>query len=196
MGLCMSLFMWKKLLVSIFILSALSTFLVIQFGLRPKSVPVIRPSNFENPEKLSFYIYRQMFQVLSNSQVIAFGVHEADSYHLKVVEDLKIRLGSSKEYYILKAEDAYHKLPNAKIHEIEKNKNLQIPSFIFENLDNVKVISQLQDCSNDLRFTFWLECLKENKLRQIFIAKRVKENLPAAVFERVSERDWVSFIKK
>ncbi len=187
--------MWKVILTGILVVSAVSTYLVIEFGLKPKSIPVIRPSNFQSPEQLGEYIFRQMYQVLSESEVLVFGIKNDSSFHLKVVEHLKARLGNKKIYYILSPIQAYHREPQAEILKLENQLGKSIASFVFEDLSNVQKIPQLQDCSNDLRFHYWIECLKENKLRQIEISKKVNLNLISAVFERVSERSWAAFIR-
>lgn len=186
--------MWKLVLIVTLILSGISSFVVIRFGLRPKSVPVIRPSNFESGNKLGEYIYRQMFQVLNQAQHVAFGYDPSSSFQKEAVEIIKSKLGSSKTYYDLDVTNAYHRNEGSKILELEKSLQIRIPSFVFEDLTDVEVIQELQDCSSDLRFQIWMKCLKENKLRQISISKKVKPDQIAAVFERMSERSWAAFI--
>ncbi len=187
--------MWKVVLTGILVVSFISTYLVIEFGLKPKSIPVIRPSNFRSPEQLGEYIFRQMYQVLNESDVLVFGIQNDSDFHLKVVEHLKLRLGNQKTYYIMSSLQAYHREPSSEVINLENRLGKKVASFVLEDLTAVKRIPQLQDCSNDLRFHNWMECLKENKLRQIEISKKVNLNSTAAVFERVSERSWAAFIR-
>lgn len=186
--------MWKYVLVATLILSGISSFVVIRYGMRPKSVPVIRPSNFESGHKLGEYIYRQMYQVLSQSTHIAFGYDPKSAFQKEAVDHIKAKFGSSKTYYDLDVQNAYHRNESSKILELEKQLQKNIPSFVFEDLENVTAIAQLQDCSSDLRFQSWMRCLKENKLRQISISKKVLPHKISAVFDRISERSWAAFI--
>lgn len=186
--------MWKKIFIIIFLVSSICTYWVLKFGLKPKSVPIIRPSNFDSDKQLAEYIYRQMFQVFNENAIIVFGINQKSSFQLSVVAHLKSRVGVHKTYIVLDTQEAYHREPGSKILNLEVEYGKPLPAFIFEDLTFVREIPQLQDCSSDLRFHNWLSCWKENKLRQMKISKKVIWEQLTAVFERVAERDWVVFI--
>ncbi len=187
--------MWKYIVAAILLLSLGSTYYVVSFGLRPRSIPIIRPSNFENPDKLAEYIYRQMFEVINESPVLVMGIDQKSEYQKEVVRYLTEKIGPRKKIITIDAFEAYHAVPNTQIHILESNEKQKIPSFIFEELVGVREIPELQDCSKDIRFQVWIECNKENKLRMMRISKKAKQDQIIAVFDRISERDWVSYIK-
>ena len=67
--------------------------LVIQFGLNPRPKPIIKPSNFSDPEKIGQTIYRQLHKDIHLFHLIAFGIDH--TFNLDIVLGL---LDTSKKY--------------------------------------------------------------------------------------------------
>lgn len=68
--------------------SLFATFMVVKFGLNPKPISIIKASNFEEPEKLARYIFRQLYPKLKLVPILAFGDDISNPYSQKVVESL------------------------------------------------------------------------------------------------------------
>ena len=45
----------------------------IQYGVRPKAVAVVKPSNFETGERVGEIIYRQLFPLMEKYRIVALG---------------------------------------------------------------------------------------------------------------------------
>ncbi|MCB0393928.1 MAG: hypothetical protein KDD25_05185, partial [Bdellovibrionales bacterium] len=59
--------------VFIAIVILLGAYASIKFGLEPKAVPVVKPSNFEDPQKIGEVIHRQLFQKMDEYSIVAIG---------------------------------------------------------------------------------------------------------------------------
>lgn len=58
---------------------------VTQFGINPRSVPVIKPSYFEEPLDLGVWVYRQLRGRLGKYEVVAIGIDPDNKDHQEVV---------------------------------------------------------------------------------------------------------------
>ena len=67
--------------------------LIVKFGLNPKPKPIIKPSNFSEPNVIGQTIYRQLYKDIHLFNFVAFGVNR--SINLDVILGL---LHTSKKY--------------------------------------------------------------------------------------------------
>lgn len=134
-------------------LSLIAAMLVIKFGLNPKPIPIIKASNFEEPEKFSRYIYRQLYTKLKLSPVIAFGTDELYNYDDKLIENFFRLLGQElkKTVSVYSDRDFLEYTP-------------QMSSVKFTRISEVNVKSLIQEIKEDKEFLVVIILKQKNVL--------------------------------
>lgn len=194
--------MYKWILGVVIGLSIFVCFVVIKYGLRPKPIPIIKASNFEDPAKLGTYIYRQLFQKLNASSVIVFGLNNTNNYQLAVANSVQEILKQEKEerkeslpeFIFLSSEESYSNSPATKIEDIRK-KYSNFISFTFVDLKDIQPASEILDCEKDHTYNIWLNCIQQQKVRQMLKARKVDVNKPVAIVENQSQKDIMVYIR-
>ena len=193
--------MYKWVLGIVVLLSLLASFSVIKFGLKPKPIPIIKASNFEEPEKLATYINRQLYQKLRTSKILVFGFDKENQFEKKSVDsviqllnqDLKDKM---PEIVLLRSDESYSGSSSSRISEIEERYGKEkLMSFTFVNLRGIEEAPEIMDCEVDHTYPIWLECIKKQKVRQIHRGKKVDTLKPSAIVEYQSAKDIMVYIK-
>ena len=126
--------MHKWILAAVIGLSVIACLTVIKFGLKPKPVPIIKASNFEQPELLATYINRQLYQRLRSAKVIVFGFNKENAFEKKIV-DKAIELISAEtkekppEFVLLTSDESYSGSNSARVNEVRERYGGKLISF-------------------------------------------------------------------
>ncbi len=191
--------MHKWILTSVIGLSIAVCFVVIKFGLRPKPVPIIKASNFEDPKMLGTYIVRQLYQKLNGAPTVAFGMDFSNAYQRSVVESV-IKDVSEKNkkatFELLSPNESFSNSGASKQDELRKKYGDQIVVFTIVDLKGVPMAPEVLDCEKDHTYSVWLECIKQQKVRQMSKARRVNLEKPIATVENQSQKDIMIYIRE
>jgi hypothetical protein len=189
--------MYKWILGAVIGLSFIACLVVVKFGLKPKPIPIIKASNFEDPKLLSTYINRQLYQKLRSNPVIAFGFDKSNAYEKAVVDELiKIVTDETKEnppqFKTLTPEESF----SGSASNRQKEFGEKFISFTVINLKGVAEAPEVTNCEVDHTYSVWLECMKGQKMRQINRAKKVKPGKPVGMVENQSQKDIMIYIRE
>lgn len=189
--------MYKWILGAVIGLSFIACLVVVKFGLKPKPIPIIKASNFEDPKLLSTYINRQLYQKLRSNPVIAFGFDKDNAYEKAVVDELiKIVTDETKEnppqFKTMTPEESFFGSTSNR----QKEFGEKFISFTVINLKGVTEAPEVTNCEVDHTYSVWLECMKGQKMRQINRAKKVKRGKPVGMVENQSQKDIMIYIRE
>lgn len=59
--------------IVIAVVSSVGVYFTIRYGLRPKPIPILNPTHFENPEQIGAVIYRRLRQNLRSERLLVIG---------------------------------------------------------------------------------------------------------------------------
>ena len=62
--------------ILIALISSVGVYFTIRYGLRPKPIPILNPTHFENPEQIGAVMYRRLRQNLRAEQLLVLGSHK------------------------------------------------------------------------------------------------------------------------
>jgi len=189
--------MYKWILGAVIGLSLIASLAVVRFGLKPKPIPIIKASNFEDPKLLATYINRQLYQKLRSNSVIAFGFNKDNAYEKAVIDSLiEIVSEETKEnppqFKTLTPEESFF----GSTLNRQKEFGEKFISFTVVNLDGVTEAPEVMNCEVDHTYSVWLECMKSQKMRQINRAKKVKPGKPVGMVENQSQKDIMIYIRE
>lgn len=189
--------MYKWILGAVIGLSLIASLAVVKFGLKPKPIPIIKASNFEDPKLLATYINRQLYQKLRSNPVIAFGFNKDNVYEKAVIDSLiKTVSEETKEnppqFKILTPEESFF----GSTLNRQKEFGEKFISFTVVNLDGVAEAPEVTNCEVDHTYSVWLACMKGQKMRQINRAKKVKPGKPVGMVENQSQKDIMIYIRE
>lgn len=182
-------------------LSVIASLTVVKFGLKPKPVPIIKASNFEQPELLATYINRQLYQRLRSANTIILGFNKDNPFEKKVVDTL-IELISNEtkektpQFVLLTPDESYSGSSSTRQTEIRERYGDKIMAFSIFNLKGVEEAPEIINCELDHTYPIWLDCMKKQKVRQINRAKKVVLEKPVGLVESQSQRDILIYIKE
>lgn len=188
-------------MVTVIGFSLLATFSVIKFGLKPKAVPIIKASNFEDPVKLGNYIHRQLYQKLLTSSPLVFGYNKENLYEKKVIETVielvsKNQKEKSSQIVQFSADETYSGSSSNRQSEIKSHYGENLLAFSVINLKGVEEAKEIINCESDHTYSVWLDCMKKQKVRQINRAKKVDVTKPVGIVELQSQRDILIYIRE
>lgn len=153
-------------------------------GIKPKSIRVIKVSNFESPVQLGELVYTAMRPRLHMHPLAVVGMQDenqramveaflratgyvvvptlqSDTFKL-VISELK----SGKKVVVLTTPDqAIHFNKTAKIHELEKISGQEALSFAFVHLPGSNGSVPYEPCVRTGKFTHTIGCLLEDKIK-------------------------------
>ncbi len=194
--------MYKWILGTLIGFSVLAAMLVVIYGIRPKAVPIIKPSNFVEAKDLGIFVNRQLYQRMREANTVVIGFDKANSYHNKlahaIAENFPVSEGGKtpKEVIFVTIEESFS-LSGASIQDElrSKNKDPQIYFTIFD-LGDGPAAEELQNCELLDTYEKWLECKKAQKLRQISKVRKVDKEKTVALMETQSSKDIVIYISE
>jgi hypothetical protein len=185
--------MYKWIIGAIVGFSLLASFSLLKFGVGPRAIPIIKASNFEEPETLGLYIHRQLYQRLNTSTPIGFGFNKENPYEQKVVNSVINYITEDKN----KSNEKMPKIVLLSVSEAESATRREMPLvFTLVNLENTEVAADYENCETHPKSEERLICLKKQKLREINRAKKVDLKKPIAIVETESQSDIVIYIKQ
>ena len=193
-------FMHKWILAAVIGMSIAVSFIVIKYGLRPKPVPIIKASNFEEPRMLATYLYRQLFQKFKTVDVVIFGFNEENAYEKSVVEEVIAIVTNERgedlpEFLLFTPDESFSNSGMSRQKEARKRFNDNALSFTMINLDGVAEAPGILDCEKDHTYSTWLSCIKAQKVRQINRARKADPKKPTAIVENQSLHDIMIYIR-
>lgn len=193
--------MHKWILAAVISLSVIACLVVIEFGLKPKPIPIIKASNFEEPELLANYINRQLYQKLKHNKVIVFGFDKENFFEKKLVDKL-IELVSQEtkenppQFVLLTSDESFSGSSSSRQDEIRSRYGDGLLSFSIINLKNTTEAPEIVNCEKNHDYPIWLDCIKKQKVRQINRAKKVNLEKPVGLVENQSQKDIMIYIKQ
>lgn len=193
--------MYKWVLGIVIGLSVIASVSVMVFGLRPKPIPIIKSSNFEEPEKLANYIHRQLYERLKTSSPILIGFEKNNEYQLRVVTELiQILTRELKdkmpEVIFLSPEESYTHATVARQDEMIKKYGGNFIAFTMVDIRGVPEANDLENCEMDHDYKIWLDCTRKQKVRQMIHARKVDPAKTLAQVENQSQKDIMIYIRE
>ncbi len=193
--------MHKWILGTVIGLSIIACLTVIKFGLKPKPVPIIKASNFEQPELLATYINRQLYQRLRSAKTIVLGFNKENIFEKKIVETLiELVTNETKEqppqFILLTPDESFSGSNSTRQNEIRERYGGKLVAFSIFNLKDVAEAQEIINCELDHTYPIWLDCMKRQKVRQINRAKKVILDKPVGLVEIQSQRDILIYIRE
>lgn len=163
-------------------------------GIQPRSVRVIKVSNFEDPKRLGELAHHALKARLFSHSVVAVGLQVPDSVEAQAflqalgyqtvdlvnspyeptIEQTKSLLRTNQKVALLMSpNDAIHFRREALIHKTERDLGVDLLSFVFVHLPGSKGVATYEDCQRQERYTHTIGCLLEDK-EKIFRGGRRK----------------------
>lgn len=192
--------MHKWIITTVVGLSIIISFVVIKYGLRPKPIPIIKASNFEEPKKLATYLHRQLFQKFKSVDVIVFGFNKANSYESEMVNAVieivtKENREKLPEFVFLTPEESYSASGMSRQPEVKRRYGEKMLAFTVINLEGVSEADGIEDCEKNREYPVWINCMKSQKMRQMNRARRVDTAKTIAIVENQSLEDIFIYIR-
>lgn len=142
-----------RILWPLVIIISIASIYWLATGIGPQAIPVIKPSNFQNPNEISYYTYQQLSNRIQNYNYFAIGTEERNDeepYQLEIQNSLLDNLiGALKDVVIVsdrKLNNNFHSdIPKIWLEDVDRGKRIaKINELILENKKIIFLFSVLE----------------------------------------------------
>jgi hypothetical protein len=194
--------MQKWIIPTLVTISLATTFFAVKFGLKPRAIAIIQPSNFESSEEMAQYLRSQLFQKLHQTKTLVIGLDKNHpEFFDKTILALQSRMKETDSQWnpqivTMDLKDSFSKQPSEELRKLLANDRETAIILNFISLPSQATPGEPSgDCEMQKDLDLWLTCLKNQKLKQMANARKVDFKKPVGALDQESQFNYVVFYK-
>lgn len=190
--------MEKKVWFGLVLAILLGVYAVIAFGLRPKTIPIIKPSSIESRDAALGYVVSQMREKVEGLEYLALGYDIEDASSKDFAKKLEVALKEGQPklqiIHLVKA-DGFHPLESAEVNRLEAKFKVLVPSILIAKVERAGDQFVEPPCvvEEELKKFKDLNCLLAMTTKSWNRSKKIDKTKVIISMEQASSKDFVIY---